>query len=68
MRDVLGQQIEENLLPVIIPELHFLEIEREFFRRDAVELDQAFFGERPEAFQAIDVNFSARISLFMIDP
>lgn len=68
MRDVLGQQIEENLLPMIIPELHFLEIEREFFRRDAVELDQAFLGEGPEAFQTINVDFPARISLFVIDP
>ena len=68
MRDVLGQQIEEDLLPMIISELHFLEIERKLFRRDAVELDQAFFGEGPEAFQSVDVDFSARISLFVIDP
>ena len=67
MRDVLGQQIEENLLSMIIPEFHFLEIEREFLGRDAVELDQALFGEGPEAFQSIDVNFSARVSFFMVD-
>ena len=67
MRDVLGQQIEENLLPMIIPEFHFLEIEREFLRRDAVELDQSFFGEGPETFQSIDINFSARVSFFMVD-
>ena len=53
---------------MIISELHFLEIERKLFRRDAVELDQAFFGEGPEAFQSVDVDFSARISLFVIDP
>ena len=68
MGDVLGQQIEENLLSMIIPELHFLEIERKLFRRDAVELDQALLSEGPEAFQSVDVNFSASISLFMIDP
>ena len=67
MRDVLGQQIEENLPSMIIPEFHFLEIEREFLGRDAVKLDQALFGEGPEAFQSIDVNFSARVSFFMVD-
>jgi len=68
MREVLGQQIKENLLPMIIPELHLLEIKRELLGRDAVELDQPFFGEGPEAFQSIDVDFSARVSLFVIDP
>lgn len=52
---------------MIIPEFHFLEIEREFLRRDSVELDQAFFGKGPEAFQSINVDFSARVSFFMID-
>ena len=32
-----------------------------------MELDQALFGEGPEAFQSIDVNFSARVSFFMVD-
>lgn len=67
MRDVLGQQIEENLLSMIIPEFHFFEIEGEFFWQDAMKLDQALFGKGPEAFQSVDVDFSARVSFFMVD-
>jgi hypothetical protein len=53
---------------MIIPELHLLEIERELLGGDAVELDQPFLSEGPEAFQSIDIDFSAGISLFVVDP
>jgi hypothetical protein len=68
MTDVLGQQFEDNLLPMIISELHLLQVEREFFRRDAVELDQTFLGEGPKTFEPVHIDLSTRISLFMIDP
>ena len=53
---------------MIITKLHLLQVEREFFRRDAVELNQAFLGKGPKTFEPVHVDFSTRISLFMIDP
>jgi len=39
MTEVSGQYIRDNIQAMIISELHLLEVEREFLKGDAAELD-----------------------------
>lgn len=48
---------------MIISELHIFEVDEEFGRRDAVELNQAFLGKEPKAFQPVHIDFSVRIPI-----
>jgi hypothetical protein len=62
-----NQQWKNILLAMIVPELKFLEIEREAIRRDAVVLMEPFFGKTPEALKTVDVNPTFGESLGMVD-
>ena len=50
------QQVEQRLISMIIPKLHFFQVKREPFLGDAMEFDDAFLGVTPESFNAIDVD------------
>ena len=41
------------MLPIVIPELQLLEVQREELSGHAVMLYKPFLGETPEAFQAV---------------
>ena len=54
-------------MPVIIPELHFFEIQRELLFGDAVKFDQPFLGVAPKSFEAINIDLARREALPMIN-
>ena len=60
--------IKEIGVPVIIPELPFLEVERELGWVDSIVLHEAFLGEGPEPFNPVDVDFSIGESFAVVDP
>jgi hypothetical protein len=47
------------VLPIVIPELQLLEIQREEFFGDAMVFYQPFLGETPESLQAVDIDLAA---------
>ena len=60
--------IKEIDVPVIIPELQFLEVEWELGRVDSMTLHEAFFGEGPEPFDPVDVDLAIGESFAVVDP
>ena len=54
--------------PVIIPELQFLEVEREPCRIDSMVFHQTFFCEGPESFNPVDVDLPVSESFAVVDP
>jgi len=52
---------------MVIPKLHFFQVEGEFFLGDAMVFDQPFLGVAPESLDAVDVNFPGGESFFMVD-
>jgi hypothetical protein len=54
-------------MPVVISELHFLEIERELIFRDPMKLDQPFLSIAPETFNSINIDLPAGKSFGVID-
>jgi len=46
------------LLPIVIPELQLLEIQREEFPGHAMVFYQTFLGEAPEAFKPVYIDFA----------
>ena len=63
----MNKHREDILLPVIIPELHFFEVQRELLFGDAMKFDQPFLGVTPKSFEAININLARREALPMID-
>lgn len=62
----MSQQIEQALASIVIPKLHLFQVEREFFFRDAVELDEPFLSIAPETLNAVYVNLAVGKELFMV--
>jgi len=52
---------------VIVSELQFFQVKREFLRVHAVIFHQSFFSERPESFDTVDVDLTIDESFLMID-
>src|SRR5689334_9655761 len=50
------KQVEEILVPMVVAELRFVEIERKLAGADAVVLEQFAFGITPKTFQPVDVH------------
>ncbi len=66
-RDKFYQFIKDASMPVVISELHFLEIIRELVFRDPMELDQPFLGIAPETFYPINIDLPTGKSFRMIN-
>ena len=56
------------MVSMIIPELHFFDIQREFIFGDAMEFDEPFLGIAPESFESVDIDLASGKSLTMIHP
>ncbi|MEN6396820.1 MAG: hypothetical protein ABFC78_10090, partial [Methanoregula sp.] len=62
----MNHNIKEIVVPVIIPDLKFFEIEREFSWIYTMIFHQPFFGKRLESFDPIDVYLTIGEFLTMI--
>ena len=49
---------EQIVLPIVIPELKFLEIQGEEFSGNAMMLYQPFLGEAPESLQPVYIDLT----------
>ena len=49
---------EQIVLPIVIPKLQFLEIQREEFSGHAMMFDQPFLGEAPESLQPVYIDLT----------
>jgi hypothetical protein len=53
---------------MVVSELHFFQIPREFSYGDSVMFDQSFFSITPETFQPVDINFAGGENFLVVDP
>lgn len=62
----MNEQHKDILRSVVVPELHFFEIQREVFFGDSMVFSEPLFCVGPETLQTVDVDFPSSKSLAVI--